>query len=269
MNKRKHHHDDRSRHSLPRKKVRPLEEPRGAIDKKRELFDRLDRLCEEGRVSNKTELKRFNRGLYEELRRNELLKGITIRYGEIEIKIDFESMAENELMEHTAQFCYRNRIRNKTELKRFNRGLYEELNKREITFGIEIINGELIVNDDKSNFRSMEDLELLNALYTFCEEAGIKNKAGVKRFNRELYEELRRRRLLSYVLEKIDKVKIKMKEAVENEDDPVRKVMLREKFVSIYKWMVQDGRNFELRDVKTSKVLEIERDGFWRKAGEQ
>lgn len=145
---------------------------------------------EEG-INGRNELLKADRGLYDVLKKRELLDAA----GLVKKCRDWESMNNDELVDYVKEFIKTNQITTREGFREADAGLHEVLRRRGLMNSIGLQNK----NAHHRDWASMSDEELISYVQEFVKENGIKLRSEIAKFDDGLYTALKTRRLMNRI----------------------------------------------------------------------
>jgi len=155
-----------------------------------DLISHARKFIEENEIKNRGGLQKADVGLYQVLRKRNLLDEVI---SEKEYR-DWSSMSNEDLISHARKFIEENEIKNRSGLCKADRGLYWVLKKRNL------LDEVISEKREERDWSSMSNEDLISHARKFIEENEIKNRGGLYKADVGLYQVLRKRNLLDEVI---------------------------------------------------------------------
>ncbi|MBU0533069.1 hypothetical protein KKB44_06270 [Candidatus Micrarchaeota archaeon] len=160
------------------------------------LVKHARKFMEEKGISERTELRKVDLGLYQVLRKRKLLDKIGFEDKRQKHR-NWNSMSDEELVAYGKEFMRKRGITGRHELEKADSGLYRVLMIREIM-------NQLEFEGKHRDWASMSDEEIVEYAKKFMEEREISRRGKLQKADRGLYEILRKKRLLEDVFVDLD-----------------------------------------------------------------
>ena len=170
-----------------------------------QLIQHTQDFMKENGITGKRQLKKADPGLYNTLRKRNLLSKVGFEQKRREFR-DWLSLTNDKLIQHAQAFIKEKGIIGRHELEKADRGLYNVLRQRKL---IEKVGFE----EKQRDWSSMSNNQIVQYSQEFMKEKGITGKAQLHKADLGLYQVLWKRDLLSLVFADIDQAKNKTLEA--------------------------------------------------------
>ncbi len=146
------------------------------------------RIMKENGTSRKSELEAFDSGLYQTLKKRDLIDEI----GFEEKRRSWKSMSDEEVLDHAKKLMREMNINGRTELKNADPGLYEILGERELL-------SRCGFDEKRKSWLDMSDGEIVEFARKVMEKNKINGRKELEAVDLRLYVALQRRGLLDDV----------------------------------------------------------------------
>jgi hypothetical protein len=165
----------------------------------KELVIYAKKFVEERGIRNRRGLQKEDSGLYCVLLKRKLLDRIRFEYKRRKVR-NWNSLSDDELVVFAKKIVDEKEIRNRRGLQKEDSGLNQVLRKRKLLDKIEF-------EESNRDWRSKCDEELVVFAKEFVARRGIRNRYGLEKEDRRLYQTLLKRKLLDAVFSEIEKFK--------------------------------------------------------------
>jgi len=156
-----------------------------------ELITYAKKIIKENGIRNRNNLQKVDQGMYYVLRRRNLLGKII---PEKQKRRNWSSMTDEKIISYAKKIIEENKIKNRSNLRKADSGLGYVLKKRKLMVIV------IPEKQQKRNWSSISEEELIQFSKNFIEEKGIKNRKGLQKADYSLYEVLKERDCLNTLI---------------------------------------------------------------------
>ncbi len=161
-----------------------------------EIVEFAQKLVEEREIANIADLSKIHPRVHSALRRRGLIRRIKFE----EKRRSWKEMSDEEIVEIARKLMEQKGMAERTELSKFDYGLYQVLAKRKLLDDV----GFVQKRKKKRSWKNMDDAELVEFAYEFVEKNEICGRKELSNADSGLYEILRIRGLLDQAFGRVD-----------------------------------------------------------------